>query len=90
MQYGAVPIVNPVGGLANTVFDAPRQSSDPAQNGFRMQSADHQGLLDAMKRASQLWKTDPVGWQEIVQAGYRFDSSWTQSGLSYLKLYSHL
>ena len=89
MKYGAVPVVNPVGGLANTVFDVTDEPG-PAQTGFLMSSPDSAGLIEAMRRASTVWTQDRVRWNEIVQAGYAYDSSWTQSGRSYARLFQTL
>ncbi len=82
MRYGAVPIVNAVGGLADTVTDA----GDPggAGNGFVMATGDAEGLLDALKRAAHLWSAGPQVWARLVRNGYAYDSSWDQSARTYL------
>ncbi len=49
LRYGAIPVVNPVGGLLDTVIDF---SSDKKKgNGFRMDTFSVSGLLEAVDRA---------------------------------------
>jgi len=74
MRAGTVPVVNPVGGLADTV-------SDPG-NGFRMREGSAAGLYEAMQRAVDAWKTP--AWAERVSAGRSLDSSWERSARAYL------
>ena len=87
MRYGTVPVVNPVGGLANTVFDHGIASD---ANGVHMHTADAAGLVDAMSRASALWNTDRAAWRQLVDAGFAFDSSWTRSAERYCALFRSL
>ena len=87
MRYGAVPVVNPVGGLRDTVYDGHKTK---AQNGFLMQVGDSEGLYLTMERAVSTWRENPERWAAIVEEGYRFDSRWRRSGEAYNKLYRSL
>ncbi|MBV72421.1 MAG: glycogen synthase [Myxococcales bacterium] len=87
MRYGAVPVVNPVGGLRDTVYDGHKTK---AQNGFLMQVGDSEGLYLTMARAAGVWHQQPERWAGIVAEGYRFDSRWRRSGAAYNRLYRSL
>jgi len=82
MRYGALPIVNAVGGLADTVTDADEVPGEG--NGFVMRSGDVDGLRDALQRAVNVWSHNPKRWARLVQNGYDYDSSWAQSAQTYL------
>jgi len=49
LRYGALPIVNPVGGLADTVRDLTADSEQG--NGFHLDELSSEGLLRAVRRA---------------------------------------
>ena len=87
MRYGAVPIVNPVGGLKDTVTDV-NTSTDPALSGtgFHMRSGTPRGLCAAVGRASRIFRDDPEQWRTIQARGMRSDWSWSRSASVYLKV----
>jgi starch synthase len=78
MRAGTVPVVNPVGGLADTVTDPGR--------GFRMTEASPEGLYAAMSRAVSARKTP--AWERRVENGRRWDSSWRRSAERYLEIFA--
>ncbi|MFZ5658159.1 MAG: glycogen synthase GlgA [Pseudomonadota bacterium] len=84
MRYGAIPVVNPVGGLADTVIDA--GPAGRSANGFRMASADAAGLVEACRRAVAL-HANPDHWQALIRQAMcsRFD--WSDSARRYLEVY---
>lgn len=83
MRYGALPIVNAVGGLADTVTDV--GAADGSGNGFVMATPDAPGLRDALWRAATLRADNPSKWATLVRNGYDYDSSWDQSARIYLR-----
>ena len=86
MRYGAVPIVNPVGGLKDTVIDDPKQPE--RSNGFYMREWSGQALKEALNRALDLYHT-PL-WEQLIKNGMDFDSSWERSVAQYIKHYEKL
>jgi starch synthase len=98
MRYGTVPIVNGVGGLADTVVDyrpaAEKRSDDgPATpkrseggTGFVLQDYTPAALLEAVDRALAVF-ADARQWQALQAAGMRRDFSWDRSALEYVKIY---
>lgn len=89
MRYGAVPVVNPVGGLADTVVDAtPRHLDDGSATGFAMRSADTAGLLDAVDRALAL-HADAGAWPRLVRQAMERRFSWRDSARRYVEVYEN-
>lgn len=82
MRYGAVPIVNPVGGLKDTVSDRKNSKNN---NGFHMKHLDAKSLADTMKRAFSLYGTQEL--DRIRLNGMKADWSWKKSAQQYIKLY---
>ena len=78
MRAGTVPVVHPVGGLADTVADPER--------GFHMTEASPAGLFSAMGRAVEAWNTP--AWDQRVDGGRRWDSSWRRSAERYLEIFA--
>jgi starch synthase len=88
MRYGAIPIVNPVGGLRDTVIDA----SDVAPGrgtGFAMTETSSAGLRGAIERAAIL-RRNRAAWDVLVRAAMERDFSWRGPAGEYLALYRQL
>jgi starch synthase len=86
MRYGAVPIVNPVGGLRDTVIDnrrKPRKS-----NGFYMQEWSGNALNEALIRALEAYHIPD--WKYLIKNCMNYDSSWEKSVSQYLEYYDAL
>ncbi|HTE50052.1 MAG TPA: glycogen synthase GlgA [Kofleriaceae bacterium] len=88
MRYGAVPIVNPVGGLRDTV-DAVEDGLDGQGTGFAMTDPSAAALHRALERAALLHR-DEAAWTALVRAGMRRDSSWRGPAAEYAALYREL
>ncbi|HHV13383.1 MAG TPA: glycogen synthase [Clostridiales bacterium] len=86
MRYGAVPVVNPVGGLRDTVIP-PGQGRDRA-NGFHMECWSGQALAKEMERAVTAYHSPE--WRKYIRNGMRMDFSWQNSVLEYRKYYREL
>lgn len=89
--YGAVPIVNPTGGLADTVVDYNEiTAADGSATGFHLPTYDAAGLSSTGDRALDLWAGHPDRWGQIVETGMRQDWSWTRSAQAYEALYQRV
>jgi starch synthase len=92
MRYGTVPVVNGVGGLADTVTDyrpaspAPRDGGRKNATGFVLADYSAPALLEALHRALTVFQ-DRVKWQALQSAGMRQDFSWDRSAQEYVKIY---
>ena len=82
LRYGTVPIVRATGGLADTVQDA----SEPDGNGIRFTDYTSAALVEAVRRALELFR-NPKQWKKLQQAGMRRDFSWDASAREYVKVY---
>jgi starch synthase len=88
MRYGAVPIVNAVGGLRDTVDDPGSERLSRGEGtGFAMTDASAAALHRALERAALLHRGDPDGWRRLVRACMARDFSWREPAGRYLELY---
>jgi starch synthase len=86
-RYGTVPIVRQVGGLADTVSDAPRGAELPVEaSGFSFREATPQALTATVRRALALYENHDA-WRVIQGIGMTKDFSWTRSARQYLQIY---
>jgi starch synthase len=85
-RYGTLPVVTPVGGLADTVIDASAETAGHG-TGFVMGSIDVTGLIGAVQRALVLFR-DSSAWRQMQQAAMTRDFSWQRSAEAYQALYS--
>ncbi len=90
LRYGTVPIVRPVGGLADTVVDAtPETLAAGTATGVVFAEATPAALLGALRRALALY-ADRRRWKRLAVTGMRRDFSWRHSAGDYLELYGRL
>ena len=86
--YGAVPVVNPTGGLADTVVDTNDETlRDKTATGFFLPFFSTEGLIDALWKAALIRWDSPSTWAQIVETGMRQDFSWERSAEEYENLY---
>ncbi|MEM7258838.1 MAG: glycogen synthase GlgA [Pseudomonadota bacterium] len=84
LRYGTLPLVTPVGGLADTVISY----TDNAQqaNGFVIADATVVSLLHGIHKALQVYQ-DKKLWQQLQHNGMTTSFSWENSALLYQQLY---
>lgn len=88
LRYGSVPMVNPTGGLADTVTDATDEAIDRGTaTGFYMSSFHSHALGEALSRAVSIYREQPEIWGQIVRTGMQQDWSWRRSAIRYEQLY---
>ena len=91
MRYGAVPIVNPVGGLRDTVSDPGDDAlAEGKGTGFWMEEVSAAGLRAALRRAAGMCRYQQKGWQRLVEHCMTRDLSWDAPADAYLGLYREL
>ena len=92
LRYGTLPLVRRVGGLADTVQDAPPVAGGQpgagagAQTGFAFDAATPAAFEACVQRALAL-KADAPAWQAVMQRGMAQDLSWAGPATAYLGLY---
>jgi starch synthase len=86
MRYGAVPVVNPVGGLKDTVVDDELHPEN--SNGFYMEDWSGEALSRAINRAVDAYATPD--WSKYIANGMKLDSSWRNRVSEYLTHYEDI
>ncbi len=87
LRYGTLPVVNPVGGLADSVTDTnPANLKARTANGFVMQEHSAASLLKTVKRAVDTYADQEI-WQQLQHNAMSCDFSWHVSAQQYLELY---
>jgi starch synthase len=90
LRYGTVPIVRPVGGLADTVVDAsPATLAAGTATGLVFDTATPAELIGTLRRALALY-ADRRRWKQLALTGMRQDFSWRHSAGDYRELYERL
>jgi len=84
-KFGTVPIVRKTGGLADTVKDYNAKSGQG--DGFVFTDYTPAALLDAIKRAVDLYRNKKAAWLALQQRIMDYDYSWDASAKKYVGLY---
>lgn len=87
LRYGTLPIVHATGGLADTVTDLNAQPD--VGNGISFTTYTASALLDALKRALQLY-AERKRWPSLVARAMAYDSRWSASAKAYSHLYQRV
>ena len=86
-RYGTVPIVRRTGGLYDTISPFNVQTGEG--NGITFETYNAHDMLDAIKRALELYNEKAV-WHKLVKNVINTDFSWNASALKYSELYDKL
>jgi starch synthase len=86
LRYGTVPVVRATGGLDDTIQD---YSQSEEANGFKFSTYSPEELLDAVRRALQVYQ-NRERWKALMRKGMGQDFSWRRSAERYLDLYQSL
>ncbi|MFK5913848.1 MAG: glycogen synthase GlgA [Woeseiaceae bacterium] len=87
LRYGTLPIVTPVGGLADTVTNADKKNiSNKTANGFVLKDKSAVELLTTIKYALMLYQKNTI-WHQLQLTAMSNDFSWKKSAASYINLY---
>ncbi len=80
LKYGTLPIVRQTGGLADSIQDG--------VNGFTFFDFNACFLLDAVKRAVDVFRNTPAKWEGMMMTAMVQDFSWKKSAEKYAAVYS--
>jgi len=83
-KYGTIPVARKTGGLADTVHDFDAGTGEG--NGFVFEEYSSTALLDAIKRAIEVYKNKSA-WKELQEKVMEYDYSWDASAKKYISLY---
>jgi len=84
LKYGTIPVVRATGGLDDIILDLGNDISNG--NGFKFKQPKEDALLDAVKKALDLFK-DKETWTGIVKRVMKEDYSWGKSAEEYVSFY---
>lgn len=85
MRYGTVPIVRETGGLRDSVRDAGGENG----NGFTFKTYNAHDMLDAVRRANNLYHNGEE-WKNLIVRAMNCDFSWDTSAELYIGLYREI
>lgn len=89
MKFGAIPLVRPVGGLADTVTDATEKTlADGTATGFYFHGQHDEAKLEGIDRAVSFYRHD-LAWRRLQLASMATDFGWDRSARAYLSIYAH-
>lgn len=86
LRYGTIPIVRTTGGLADTIIDY--NNSIEQGNGFSFSEFSSTKMLDAIKRALNLYNLKQSAWNKLVKRALELDFSWEKPAKKYMEVYS--
>ncbi|MDT8452519.1 MAG: glycogen synthase GlgA [Gammaproteobacteria bacterium] len=87
LRYGTLPVVTPVGGLADSVTDASEENiKNRTANGFMLKQRSAAALLAAIQHALALYQ-QPAVWRQLQVNAMSGDFSWKVSAERYIALY---
>lgn len=87
LQYGTLPIVTHVGGLADTVIDASAENiTNHTATGFVLKDKSASALQTTIQRALALFQ-NPKQWRQLQITAMSGDFSWEASAEHYIDLY---
>ena len=84
LRYGTIPVVRATGGLDDTIDDFNPMTGEGT--GFKFADYSSHCLLEAIKRAVQVFRDQPV-WEKLMVRAMAQDFSWGQSAQEYVKMY---
>ena len=90
MRFGTLPVVRPVGGLADTIVHASEQAiSDRTANGFCFEEATADAMIEAVDHALGLYFRPDI-WSGLQMTAMSIDFSWERSARKYIEVYDRL
>ena len=88
LKYGTIPVVRATGGLADTIIDASDEAiASRRANGISFHEYSVLALSETLKRAVDMYRTNPDVWKQLIDTAMRQDWSWAQSARQYADLY---
>ena len=85
MRYGTVPVVRATGGLADSV--TPYNPEESTGLGFTFGNVEAGDMLDAVRRATDVFYYDKGAWSGLIQRDMEADFSWDRSAAEYVEVY---
>lgn len=87
LRYGTIPIVRKTGGLTDTIQEFDKKSGKG--NGFVFSEYNSSAMLEAIKRALEIYKDKSI-WEKLIRNAMDSNNSWEDSAEKYIQLYKEL
>jgi len=88
MRFGTVPLVRPVGGLADTVTDTTEATiADGTATGFYFRGLTDDAELEGIDRAVGVFRHH-IAWRRLQLAAMAADFGWARSARAYMEIYA--
>jgi len=84
LKYGSVPIVHFTGGLADSVVDHQKNSSEGT--GFVFSEFERRAFRKTILNALKLYQSKHA-WEEMMKRGMQLDFSWSKAAEKYVQVY---
>ena len=88
LKYGTVPVVNPVGGLLDSIIPVQDGKANKG-TGFHLSDFDGKGLVTCLQLVLKEYEDKP-SWEKLMLRGMEKDFSWDVSAQQYIDLYNKL
>ncbi|MBC2576810.1 glycogen synthase GlgA [Peptostreptococcus canis] len=88
MRYGTIPVVHRVGGLRDTV--EPFNIENGTGCGFTFESFNAYDMLDAIKRALDVFYYEKKAWKLLINNAMSYNSKWEKSAKKYIEMYKEI
>ena len=85
LRYGTVPVVRATGGLDDSVEQFDPQTGKGT--GFKFREYSGEAMLDMLRAAIALYRSDQKSWQTLMRNAMMQDYSWINSAREYVKVY---
>lgn len=85
VRYGTVPVARATGGLDDAIKEW--EPSTGEGTGFKFQGLEPSALLETIRRAAEVFRTDKPAWEKLMRNGMAEDHSWTKPAAEYIELY---
>lgn len=90
LRYGTPPLVHHVGGLADSVVDATKETlANNTATGFVFHEPSAGAMLNGVERALNLYQK-PARWHKLIRNAMTQDFGWTKSASEYMQLYKEI
>ena len=88
LKYGALPVARATGGIQEIIED--HDPTTDRGHGFLYYDTSADAFWDGIKRAREIFHTDPETWRRLMQRAMTQEFSWETAARKYEQLYAQL
>lgn len=90
LRFGTLPVVRPVGGLADTIVHASEKAiNDGTANGFCFEEPSAEALMNSVDHALGVYRQESI-WRGLQKTAMVLDFSWKRSAQRYMEVYGRV